>query len=125
MPLSKKRDRARKKQSNLTGLESKGKSNLIQPKKQEKLVKLRKLIEQVQVESEPVKSQPIIEILVDKPKWQAHSVMDVEPNDRVVVPTARAPLYRRGFHKKGDLVRMPGSNIEVVVPDIDADGREY
>ncbi len=36
-----------------------------------------------------------------------------------VIP--RAPLYRRGFHKKGDLVRMPGSNIETIVPELDGE----
>ena len=75
--------------------------------KQETLTELRKLVEQVVVDSEAVKSQPIIDAtgLTRSPL------------------KSRAPLYRRGFHKKGDLVRMPGSNIEVVVPELDGEGQ--
>ena len=40
------------------------------------------------------------------------------------VVKTRAPLYRRGFHKTGDLVRMPGSNTEVIVPELDELGNE-
>ena len=45
----------------------------------------------------------------------------IEPTPLTDVVKPKAPLYRRGFHKQGDLVRMPGSNIEVVVPELDAE----
>ena len=38
------------------------------------------------------------------------------------VSSTRAPLYNRRVHKKGDVVRMPGSNVVVVVPDLDGEG---
>ena len=62
--------------------------------------------------------------LSDKPKQEKltelRGLME-NPTQLSDVVKPKAPLYRRGFHKQGDLVRMPGYNLEVIVPELDGE----
>ena len=53
----------------------------------------------------------------DKPKTDILS-----SNSSPLEEESTLPLFNRNKHKKGDLVRMPGSNIPVIVPDLDSEG---
>ena len=67
----------------------------VQPKK-DKLASLRELIANPEANSSPMKN----------------------PSSMIL------PVYNRRIHKAGDRVHMPGSNIEVIVPELDGDGNQ-
>ncbi len=103
MPLSKKKDKARKRLERAIEVVQ-PKSNLltVQPDtlKQEKLTMLREIIanpDALKSKSSPLKS----------------------------LSSSRVPLYNPRIHKQGDVVRMRAGNgklIEIVVPELDAEG---
>ncbi len=127
MPLSKKRDRERKRKSNLTGLESNSDSNLIQPKKDYQREYMRKwrsnrndvrplvVLDPVRPQLDP-KQEKLTELrkLIDVGKGKV-----VSPWDTEVIH--RPPIYDPKKHVKGDLVRkwVNGAWQEVVVPELD------
>jgi len=104
MPLSKKRDRARKRIERASGAVQPV-SNLmaVQPIQPDLKAKLEKVGLKVGVDG-------ILDAtgLTRSPLKQAGN--------------SNPPLYNKHIHKQGDRVRMAGSNIEVIVPELDAEG---
>lgn len=120
MPLSKSRMKERKRQDRLVK-PSTPVSNLVKPK-QDKLRELRELMASpVKPNAEDVKPNYDVTGLTTSPiEEESDSRVPWQSMGDVVKP--RAPLYRRGYHKQGALVRMPGSNQEVTVPELDGEG---
>ncbi|KKN31135.1 hypothetical protein LCGC14_0827090 [marine sediment metagenome] len=114
--------------------------NVVIPK-QERIAKAREILAGGSVGDKATVPSPLVPPLVqqaiieasDKPvipkqtKLVELRELMANPQNYVAGPDVvkpRAPLYRRGFHKTGDLVRMPRSNIETVVPEMDELGNE-
>ena len=97
------------------------------------------MIEQVVVESEPVKSQPIIdagnEVVTLAPKESSSVMLEIKsvnkprpepvssPSEATVIKR-RPPVYNPRVHKEGDLVRkwVNGAWLELTVPELDEVG---
>ncbi len=132
MPLSKKRDRERKRQSNVTGLESNSNSNLIQPRESYPItLKVQnvskpgpKPIDTKQEKPFDSTQDKLTELrkLIERPAMMMPEADKVEST--ITVSSSRPPIYNPKKHKEGDLVRkwVNGAWLTLVVPELDEMG---
>lgn len=117
MPLSKRKNKERMRQSRATQVQPKP-VHLVQPKSKEN-VQPNDVTSPSVVQPNTTKQEKLtmLRAIISNPEAPQSTASLVEPP-----PSSRPPLYNKRIHKQGDKVRMPGSNIEVTVPELDGDG---